>query len=248
VIQKHCPGFGPDCHDHPLLTLSGPTGQFTAPDHGDGSYFEIRLTATDSRGLSATTSRQVDPKTLQVTLATSPSGGTVVYDGTSHGPPYTATTIAGSTHSIAVQTGAGQQFVGWTQGGPQVQNVTVGEQNVGYTANLAPVCAPRPRVILTTAPAGSGRRQVTVSTSLNPGQSTNTLRTIQFDETRLAVLEVPGRPTGPAPFTVTYPNGTTQASFVIQRTSPGSLLTRFTVTDDCGPWPTFVGAGPSAGW
>jgi hypothetical protein len=270
VIQKHCPGFGSTCHDHPLQTLTGATAQFTAPDHGDGSYFEIRLTATDSLGVSATTSRQVDPKTLQVTLATSPSGGTVVYDGTSHTAPYSATTIAGSTHSIEVQIPAGQTFSGWSQGGDQRQNVTVGEQNVTYTASFgtgggppnppnppnppgpptpppASTCSPRPRVQVTTAP-GSGRRMVTVTTTSNPGAAANTLRSIRFDETRLANLDVPQYPVGPAPFTSTYVAGTNHTTFAIIRTAPGPLLVRFTVTDDCGTWPTFVGAGRTAGW
>jgi hypothetical protein len=248
VIQQHCPGFGTDCHQHPLLTLNGPTAQFTAPDHGDGSYFEIRLTATDSHGLSTTTTRLVYPKTLMVTLATNPSGGTVVYDGTAHPAPYTAKTIADSTHTISVQPAAGQPFVGWSQGGPQQQNVTVGEQDVTYTASLGPSCLPRPRVVLTTAPDASGRRIVTVTTSTNPGSVTNTLRSIHFDETRLAILQVPQYPDGPAPFTATYAPGTTHTSFAIRRTAPGSLMARFTVTDDCGAWPTFIGAGPTAGW
>jgi glucose/arabinose dehydrogenase len=258
VIQKHCPGFGTDCHDHPLLTLSGPTTQFTAPDHGDGSYFEIRLTATDSRGVTTTTTRRVDPKTIQVTLATNPSGGTVVYDGTSRTAPYTATTIAGSTHSIEVQTGAGQTFASWSQGGAQRQNVTVGEQNVTYTASFgtpgpptpppAPlICSPRPQVWVTSVP-GSGQRLVTVGTTSNPGSAANTLKSIHFDETRRAVLAVPQYPVGPAPFTSTYVPGTNHTTFAINRTAPGALLVRFTVTDDCGSWPTFIGAGPTAGW
>jgi hypothetical protein len=263
VIQKHCPGFGSACHDHPLLTLTGTTAQFTAPDHGDGSYFEIRLTATDSRGVTTATSRQVDPKTLQVTLATNPGGGTVVYDGTAQTAPYTVKTIAGSTHSIEVQTPTGQSFLNWSQGGAQKQNVTVGEQNVTYTAtfgtpgqpnpptppNPPPAfsCSPRPQVSVTTAP-GSGRRLVTVATSTNPGAAANTLKSIRFDESRLARLDVPQYPVGPAPFTATYAAGTNHTTFAIIRTAPGPLLVRFTVTDDCGTWPTFVGAGTNAGW
>jgi hypothetical protein len=126
--------------------------------------------------------------------------------------------------------------------------VTVGEQDVTYTANLGPVCSPRPKVSLTTAPDAQGRRIVTVATSSNPGGPANTLRSIQFTDSRLATLEVPGYPNGPAPFTSTYAPGTNHTSFAIRRASAGSLLVRFTVTDDCGTWPTFVGAGPTAGW
>lgn len=265
VIQQHCPGFSTDCHAHSLLTLTGATAQFTAPDHGDGSYFEIRLTATDSRGLSTMTSRQVDPRTIQVTLATNPTGGTVVYDGTTHTAPYTATTIAGSTHSIEVRPGTGQTFSTWSQGGDQRQNVTVGEQNVTYTANFggttsppgpptpptpppAVTCSPRPPVVVTTTAGPNGRRMVRVSTTGNPGAAANTLRSIRFEQTQRAILDVPQYPVGPAPFTSTYVPGTFHTTFAIIRNAPGPLLVRFTVTDDCGTWPTFVGAGPGAGW
>jgi hypothetical protein len=26
------------------------------------------------------------------------------------------------------------------------------------------------------------------------------------------------------------------------------MMVRFTVNDDCGAWPTFIGAGATAGW
>jgi glucose/arabinose dehydrogenase len=272
VIQMHCPGFGTECHQHPLLTLAGSAAQFTAPDHGDGSYFLIKFTATDSQGTTATATQQVDPKTLQVTLATSPSGGTVVYDGTSHTAPYTATTIAGSTHSIEVTPAAGQIFGGWSQGGAARQNVTVGEQDVTYTAMLGSpttpptptptpsptttpspsptpsACSPRPRVVLTIRPGPNGGRVVEVATSTNPGTTPNTLKSIQFQESTLAILDVPRYPSGPAPITATYAPGTFHTFFTIRRSAPGAMMVRFTVVDDCGAWPTFIGAGATAGW
>jgi hypothetical protein len=127
--------------DGPAAVLAPLTAQYTAPDYGDGSYFLIIFTATDSQGLTAATIQQVDLKTLMVTLATSPSGGTVVYVGTSHPAPFAAKTIA-----------------------------------------------------------------------------------------------------------ATYVPGTFHTFFTIRRSAPGALLVKFTVVDDCGAWPTFIGAGPSAGW
>ncbi len=248
VILKHCPGFGAECHDHELVALSGTTGQFVVPNHGDGSYFEIRLTATDSGGLAVTATRQVDPKTLQVTVATAPTGGAVTYDGVSYTAPHSATTIAGSTHTIAVQPGPGQAFVNWLHGGMQQQNVTVGEQNVTYTANLSTPCSPRPRVVLGSGIIGSGRLQVSLEATTTPNHPTNLIRSIQFDELTHASVEVPGKPVSAVPFTVQYPNAAAQASFVVQRTAPGPVMVRFTVTDGCGTWPTFIGTGPSGGW
>ena len=89
---------------------------------------------------------------------------------------------------------------------------------------------------------------MTVSTTANPSFGANALKSIRFDEIRLAQIEAPGQPASAVPFTVSYPAGTTQATFVIRRTAAGALLTQMTVTDDCGTWPTFVGAGPTAGW
>ena len=455
VILKHCPGFGPSCHDHPLITITGATGQFTAPDHGDGSRFEIRLTATDSVGLTSTVVRRVDPITLDLTLTSNPVGATVFVDGTAHYTPHTVLSLAGSTHTISVQPGPGQQFVSWAHGGAQQQDVTLGATDVTFTANLsgpaqcpagqwlaqyfpnltltapmvaqqcetAPVtgplklahnwgaavpiagmpadrfsgrwtgrftfpagahefrltsddgarlyvddvlvvddwvdssvntvvgtrtltagehvlrvefydnaldavlelgwtqtsapptatltptatstatptsstvpaatsthtptptrtpvagstgtstptptqtasptptatvtptvlvaqsaCSPRPRVVLDVAPAGPGQRTVTISTTSHAGFGANALRSIRFDQLTLASVQAAGQPPSAVPFTVTPPAGTTQASFTIRRTGPGALMARIIVTDNCGTWPTFVGAGPTAGW
>ena len=72
------------------------------PDHGDESYFEIILTATDGGGLTATTSVSIEPQTVQVTLQTSPAGLQVVYDGTPYTAPITRNSIVGSNHDINV--------------------------------------------------------------------------------------------------------------------------------------------------
>src|SRR4029079_15801774 len=52
LIVHHCP-LG-SCHTHFLLSSVGAGGQFTVPDHGDDTYLELQLTATDSVGLTTT--------------------------------------------------------------------------------------------------------------------------------------------------------------------------------------------------
>ena len=55
--MQHCPS---NCHPHPVQTFAGvAAGSFAAPDHEYPSYLELRLTATDSGGLTTTTSRAV---------------------------------------------------------------------------------------------------------------------------------------------------------------------------------------------
>ena len=73
VILHHCPGWGSDCHAHPLTSATGPVGSIVAPDHGDGYHFEISLSATDGGGQTGTASVIVRPRTVNVTLDTSPS-------------------------------------------------------------------------------------------------------------------------------------------------------------------------------
>ncbi len=62
LILRHCRSDG-SCHTHPRQEEDrGSSGSFVAPDpeeHGRPSYLELRLTATDSRGL--TDSVRLDP-------------------------------------------------------------------------------------------------------------------------------------------------------------------------------------------
>ncbi|MGE3271059.1 MAG: PQQ-dependent sugar dehydrogenase, partial [Chloroflexota bacterium] len=70
IILHHCPGWGSDCHSHPLLNSTGANGTFVAPDHGDGYYFEIVLSATDGGGQVGSSSVTVRAETVNVTLQT----------------------------------------------------------------------------------------------------------------------------------------------------------------------------------
>ena len=71
ILIHHCPGG--QCHLHYFQTFTGGSGSFVIPDHGDQSYFELQLTATDSKGLSAMASVTIQPQTTPITLATSPA-------------------------------------------------------------------------------------------------------------------------------------------------------------------------------
>ena len=72
LVLQHCPST---CHEHPLQTFSGTaSGSFVAPDHEYPSHLELRLTATDPGGLSNTTSRPLDPQTVDLTFGSSLRG------------------------------------------------------------------------------------------------------------------------------------------------------------------------------
>ena len=67
-------------HSHPYLPpTTGNDIEITAPAPEDfsattNSYLEVFLTATDSRGVTRTVSREVHPRTVDVTFATFPTG------------------------------------------------------------------------------------------------------------------------------------------------------------------------------
>ena len=72
LILHHCQS---DCHEHFLQSFEGVAGgSFPAPDHDYPAFLEVRLTATDSQGLTSTDSLQLSPKTAQLRLESSPTG------------------------------------------------------------------------------------------------------------------------------------------------------------------------------
>jgi glucose/arabinose dehydrogenase/PKD repeat protein len=126
LTLEHCPST---CHAHPLQTFSGAaSGSFVAPDHEYPSYLDLRLTATDSGGLTDTASVRLDPRTVDLSFASSPTGLTLAVGSTSQPAPFTRTAILGSTLSISASSpqasgGTTYEFVGWSDGGAQTHNI-----------------------------------------------------------------------------------------------------------------------------
>jgi glucose/arabinose dehydrogenase len=137
VLLHHCPGG--DCHTHPFEASTGESGSFTVPDHGDESYFELLLTATDGGGLTRTVSRKIMPREVALRFTTRPPGLTIVYDGTSHVTPVTRRTIAGSFHTIDAPSPQGiHSFLSWSDRNAQQHGVQAVAGKT-YTATFCPV-------------------------------------------------------------------------------------------------------------
>jgi PKD repeat protein len=130
LLLNHCPS---NCHTHPVQTFTGTSGSFVAPDHEYPSHLELRLTATDSGGLTSTTSVRIDPSTADLTLTTNQStsvGLSLTLNGANGVAPVRKTVIRGSQNSISAPT---PQTVGryrysfrsWSDGGARTHNVTV---------------------------------------------------------------------------------------------------------------------------
>ena len=126
LILHHCPS---NCHTHILQTFEGVAGgSFTTPDHEYPSYLELRLTATDSGRLTDTKSVQLDPKTVSLTLDSSPAGFALALNGSQSSSPFSKTVIQGSRNSISApspQTKAKKSwlFKSWSDGGAQTHDV-----------------------------------------------------------------------------------------------------------------------------
>jgi PKD repeat protein len=147
LIIDHCPS---NCHQHPVQTFPDvASGSFSAPDHEYPSDLLLRLTATDAQGASATKEVTIDPRTVNVTVQTSPSGLNVALNSAAGASPLSRTVIEGSTNSISApspQTFGGRiwNFASWSDGGAASHSIvadtnrtltaTYSRQNAGPTA------------------------------------------------------------------------------------------------------------------
>jgi glucose/arabinose dehydrogenase len=138
LIIHHCPS---DCHIHSVTSWTGASGTFVAPDHEYPSYLELRLTATDSGGLTDTQTIRLDPRTVDVTMQSAPAGLTLFLNGVPGTAPFTRTVIEHSANTISAGTpqirgGSTLSFQSWSDGGARTHAVTI-DQNSTYTATFS---------------------------------------------------------------------------------------------------------------
>lgn len=192
-IINHCPST---CHQHVVESVDGvSSGSFIAPDHEYPSTMEIKLTATDSGGLTATTSVILNPQTVDLTFNSSPSGLQIVLNTDEAPTPFTRTIIAGSTISISApltQTLSGTiyTFNNWSDNLAQSHTV-VANSSASYTANYLP-CDPL-LVNMSEDTIPGGDCQVTLRRALSSAPTNATIRFIQTMEpiTLVSPLTVP---------------------------------------------------------
>ena len=137
LLIQHCPS---NCHAHSIQTYPGVAGgSFSAPDHEYPSHLELRLTAQDSAGATASTSVLLNPKTVTLGFATSPTGLELVVNGVAATAPFNRTVIVGSSNSISAPTpqtsGAGTHtFSTWSDSGAATHNIVAPATAATYTA------------------------------------------------------------------------------------------------------------------
>ncbi|MDQ2960052.1 MAG: PQQ-dependent sugar dehydrogenase [Candidatus Dormibacteraeota bacterium] len=254
VLIHHCPGGS--CHIHYLTAPTGVAGgSFTIPDHGDDSYFEIVLTATDSAGLADTKSVTIHPQTAAVTVTTAPAGLQVVYDGTAQTAPYTVQSAVGSQHTLTAPTPQGSETFGaWSDGGAAQHNITVGTTPTTFTATYTTGTQPDYSLAATPASAsvvqGAGTSYTATVTATNgfagnvalsvgglPAGAAGSFAPTAVAGAGTATLSVTTAGTTPAgsyPLTITGTSGalshTASVTLVVTAASSGLSVTSITPT------------------
>jgi len=134
-----------DTHTHPFLgPLSGNNIHFTGPAPEDlaaaaNSYLEIRLTATDATGATATVTRDLQPAKVDVTFATAPAGLALSVNGTPLTGPQTVTSWQGYVlvASAPFSQASGPStyvFSSWSNGANDPLPITTPAAPATYTA------------------------------------------------------------------------------------------------------------------
>ncbi len=131
-------------HIHPFLPAQSgaSSGSFTVPTTGHPEHdvwYRIHLTVTDSSGMSTSTFRDVNPRLVQIGLATSPSGLQLRLDGQPVTTPHSFTGVVGIQRTLEADSpqtanGTSWLFQSWSNGGGRAQTISTPPTNTTYTA------------------------------------------------------------------------------------------------------------------
>jgi PKD repeat protein len=179
LIMHHCPST---CHEHEITTFTGASGSFQAPDHEYPSHLELRLTVTDSHGLTDTESVLLQPRTVELTFTSAPSGLRLGFNSEQVATPFTRTVIVGSGNSVSApspQAAGGQSyaFASWSDGGAATHQVVAPAAASTYTAAYTLVPPAGGLVAAYGMNEASGSSVVDSSGNGNTGTASGTSRT-----------------------------------------------------------------------
>lgn len=135
-------------HTHPfLIRESNNSGNFEVPKTGENSpetYYEIKISATDTNGLITAKSVNIFPVKSNLTFNTLPSNLNIFVDSELINTPYTIESVAGferelNTPEIQQLGGVYYQFDSWSVGGNQKQFYSTPESDTTITATFKSV-------------------------------------------------------------------------------------------------------------
>ena len=145
IVLQHCDALG-HCHEHVATAVSGiASGTFAAPDHAYPSHLEFRLMATDSHGLTDTSSIAIEPQTARLELTTEPAALSLTIDGEAQPAPLNVEAIVGSVHSVSASSpqtfdGENYELSSWSDDGAPTHLVTLAAGGTQLQATFAPSC------------------------------------------------------------------------------------------------------------
>jgi glucose/arabinose dehydrogenase len=135
-----------DAHTHPAVPpVSGSaSGSFTVPavnETAPGISYRFYLQVKDSKGLTTTVTRDIQPNKVTVTVNSVPSGLQVNIDGQPKTTPYVFTGVVGvmrQIDAISPQTlsGANYSFSNWSDAGAQSHAISTPAANATFTATF----------------------------------------------------------------------------------------------------------------
>lgn len=131
-------------HDGPPVADGATSGSFSIPNQGETAsnvWYRLILTVTDSKGLTARDSIDLDPRVVTVSLATNPTGLQLTLNNQARTTPFSQTYVSGmliplSAPSPQTLNGITYQFSNWSSGTVSGGNITVPDVNTTYTANF----------------------------------------------------------------------------------------------------------------
>ena len=133
----HC---APGCHPHVVQEWPGVgAGTFSAPDHEYPSYLELELTATDAGGLTDVQKLRLDPRTVTLSMATSPSGLTLGLNQVQATAPFSRAVIEGSANTISAPSPQTRNknvwaFQSWSDGNRAATRTVTANASTTYSA------------------------------------------------------------------------------------------------------------------
>ena len=144
-------------HTHPWFSGTGNNLTFTAPapedlDATDGSFLEIRLTATDSGNLTGGAQRNMQPSKITLTLDTEPASLDLVVNGRTVAAPYTFTSWEGWGLDLVAPNQEEWVFSSWSDGGAQAHRIVTPGAPTTYTATFQASVTKGPLDLNTVAP------------------------------------------------------------------------------------------------
>jgi hypothetical protein len=173
-----------------------------APDHDRPSHIELTLTATDSRGLQASKSIDLNPKAVALEIESEPPGVTVTAGLLTQATPFPVSAIEGSKFTLSAPSTAkvGETtyvFAGWSDAGERVHTVTAGPATPSYKATYS---APDANLTVAEHWSAGGELQADLdgSSSTDPGQTPkyewdlNNDGSFEAPSTATKTLPVPG--------------------------------------------------------